>query len=582
MLQKGFWFLILLGCLQGPSLRAQLRYRLSDILKSPVEYRTPFKMSLFDLKVGFSALGSQALSFDSTETELKNFDHLFARTMNSINLDLLKVNYPLYLIPQNFIDLHTGLGISYRYSLINLGLPADWQPGAATEKTKYYFAPQLAALYLNQAALYQLTPRIYSYVQFNVGRSYASLYKNKRGKRYLDQEGWQYSIALGFKLLEKAGPTNREGLGIELNYSFTQFDPMRDPRDISPITHLNFNALGIFLTFNPIMGGNPTVGDEAKKLFRDKDYIAAKANFQSFIQTLPQHPRQYKALYMIEKCNQLIPNQEVELADTLIQAENYGKAARYLSHASQTSDQALQKKIASQYDTIRAWFKTEMDSMLRNNQVDQAETRLKQVSDLKIPATQTLIDQYRAEIYFHRGVVFTEFEAWKQAIKYFDLAVKSKPPIRERVNPWLLKIAYGYVQDVNKSVDVQSVALALESLRKATSLRREIVFLTEEYINNLENGIVHLKREAAKKRFQAERQAILEPSEKSPLLIKIGMHQHQVLSTLGPPAYKNHYVNHQEQQYDLWLYQYADDLRLELYFWEGILQKIVTPHSDIE
>jgi len=571
------WLLILCSCLQMSALRAQIRYRLSDIFKSPIEYRTPFKMSLFDLKVGFTNLGAQSLTFDSTETELKNFDYLLARSMNSINLDLFKINYPYYLIPQNFIDLHTGLGISYCYALFNLGLPDDWQPSSVSEKSKYYFAPQLATVYLNQSALYQLTPRLYSYLQFNAGRSYASLYKNKKGQRYLDQEGWQYTIAVGLKLLEKAGPANREGLGVEINYNFAQFDPMRDPRDISPITHLKFNSLGIMLTFNPIMGGSPTVGDEAKKLFRRGDYIAAKANFQSFIQTLPKHPRHYKAVHMIDKCNQFIPNQEVQLADTLIKAENYGKAVRYLAHASQSAAQAVQEKIAAQYDSIRAWFTAEMDSMLRNNQIDQAENRLNQVANLNIPATQTLIDQYSAEIYFHRGVVFTEYEAWEQAIKYFDLAVKANPAIRERVNPWLLKIAYGYVQDVNKSVDVRSVELALESLRNATSLRQEIAFLTEKYIQNLENGVTQLKRQAAQKQFQTERQTILEPPEKLSSRLKIGMHQHQVLDVLGPPSYQNHYVNQQDQRYELWLYQYAKEPQLELYFYESILQKIIFP-----
>lgn len=50
-------------------IQSQILYKISDFFKNPIEYRTPFTMSLFDLKAGTQIIGftGNSILFDSTE-----------------------------------------------------------------------------------------------------------------------------------------------------------------------------------------------------------------------------------------------------------------------------------------------------------------------------------------------------------------------------------------------------------------------------------------------------------------------------------------------------------------------------------
>ncbi|MCK4448173.1 MAG: hypothetical protein KAW56_13960, partial [Candidatus Marinimicrobia bacterium] len=148
------------------------------------------------------------------------------------------------------------------------------------------------------------------------------------------------------------------------------------------------------------------------------------------------------------------------------------------------------------------WYIEEIDTNILANDIDKAEILLKEVETLKIREIRNLLDQYWSEIYFNRGVAFTEYEIWDKAIYFFDRSVRKYPQIRERVDPWLLKIAFGYINDVNKSVDQKNIDLALESLRQATRIRPDIGFITKGHIEKLEERIEYLKQEAAAQKLR--------------------------------------------------------------------------------
>lgn len=556
-----------------PQAYSQIRYKIADFFKSPIEYRTPFTFSLFDLKGGVTFLGARSITFDSTETELEYFDSTPIRTIYSVDLDLFKFNYFRYILRQNFIDFQTGFGVKYMSGFVRLGLPSSWPRDHPDDGTRLYFYPELLEANINQSFLYQFSRRFYGYFQINFGRALASLYHSKEGSRYLDQEGLTYSYALGVKMFRKPRSVSKEGYGLEVRYTLAKFENFRDPDNKSPIINLNFSNIGIYFTVNSILGGNPTVGDEANALYKSGDYIAAKANFETFLESYTKHSRQFKARKIIQECINHIPYQEVAIAESFIEAENFTKAANYLSSASRLESPDLRERINKNYRKISSRLFENIREYILANEINAAQDLLQYLESHKITEVQDTINQYWSEVYFHRGTTFMEYEVWDKALYYFDLAVKKNPPIRERIDPWILKIAIGYINDANKSVDKKSIDLALESLRQASRVRPDIDFITREHIEKLEQGIEYLKQEAASEKLRRSVEQIrtipLDTPQPEP-----GIKSKIVLSMWGEPAYKNTLTDNLNQIYELWIYQFPDDSEKHLFFRDKVLLKI--------
>ena len=564
--------------IQGFAFGQTIIYRIADFFKNPIEYRNPFGIVIFDIKGGGQFLGANAVGFDSTETSLEGFDQLFNRYIHNVEVDLVKYNLLGQVIPQNFADFQTGLGFKYKSSIINQGLPESWPQYAFGVDQKLYFAPRLIEGNINQSLAFQWSKRFYNYLQFNAGRAYISAYKTREGDRFLNQNGWTFSVALGMKFLSKIGYDFKEVYGIELEYNIARFDNFSDSRNLSPIENLNFSSIGISLTFSMINGGNSTQGDEAKALFKKGDYIAAKANFEDFISKNPTHPRLFKAHWMIDECNDLMAFQQVELANHFIEVKNFSKASQYLKLAEKSQYESLTQDIDSSYNEIIQWWRNGMDSLILSNSIDRAEQFLNETQRLNLPNTEELRNQYISEINFHRGVVFTDYKNWEKALLFFDQALKLNPSIRERIEPYLTIIAYGYIADVNLFVEQQNIELALEYLRQATAIRPEINFLTREHIETLEQGIQYLREQAAVEKLQKavdETRRIPVQSEFQP---QIGMKRDRIKTEYGPPAYKKSLQSSQNQEYELWIYTTVDSNEVLYYFKNGILSKIEKPN----
>lgn len=557
------------------SLPAQWYYKVADIFRNPTEYRAPLKMTLFEVRTGFQTfgIGTQPLYFDSTESNYDNFNPFYARTLHSVELDLFKFNWPVYILPQNLFDFQTGIGGKYSYSLIKYPLPSAWPQYMPNSSDPLYLSPRVYEFNVNQSMIFQWAPAIYNYFTFSYGLAYGSAYKTHFDDHFLYQKGRTYSFALGVKFLGSVGYKIKEGYGVELRYTYGDFGDLRDPHHISPVSKVNFNTLGISLAFNSNMGGGRTEGDEAKKLYYSGDYMAAKATFNEFLTKYPRHPKAYKARAMIKECDKRIPYQEIVLAESFIEARNYSKAAEYLASAGVTRNLTLRGRISENYDKITNWFRDTMDSLITLNQIDQAEYILNETIKLNLPDTGDLYNRYRSEIYFHRGAVFMEYGMWEKAIEYFDAAIGQYPLIRKRVDPYLMEIANGYINDANLSVDKKSIALALESLTKATTLRPDIRNLTVPYIKNLEEGIKMLRQEAAKQKTRESIGLTFNPPPQNPAP-EPGMTSAQIQKLLGEPTTRTRLEAAGGHTYELWIYAYKDKTDRQVYFDNDLMVKM--------
>lgn len=568
-------FSLLLLIISARASEAQILYRVADFFTNPIEYRTPFAFLPFEIKLGPQILGvgSYPLKFDSTESQFSSYENIFSRMTPNFEIEFAKFNWLVYLIPQNFVDLPTGFGLRYCDALVHLKPPSNWTTINPVTQEKLMLAPRLWEYNLNQSALFQWSPQWYGYFTFAYGRIYATAYLTDRRKRLLSQEGHSYSFCLGAKYLGSIGYRLKEGFGVELKYTFARLKPCKDPLNLSPITSLNLNSIGLNLTFALNVGGSPTQADDGKKLYSQGDYLAAKANFEEFLRQYPHHPRRFKAQGMIAECQKRIPFQEIVLAEELIAARDYARAVEHLHAAWETTNMGLRMRVEKNYQLLTDWFQDTMDSLLTANLIEQAVALVTNFETFKIPNTTPIIERYWSEIWFHRGAVFTSYGLWEKAIDAFDKAINKYPPIRERVSPWLLKIAQGYINDANKAVDKASIALALESLRQATLIRPEIAVITKPYITTLEQGLSYLKQEAGKAQLRATIERVFNPPQPEKLPTT-GMSTESVRQLWGEPLYRNVISDESQRDYELWIYPYAHDADCYLYFLNGKLYKM--------
>ncbi len=564
-------------------------YKIADFLRNPIEYRYPFSFSPFEIKAGseilhMNAIGTDStemalLGYDTTKTYFFGYDAIFTnRYMHSVELELAKINLVALLIPQNMLDFQTGVGFRYSTSSQKKELPEIWKQNTAESDDQLYFAPQLMDWHISQSILFQWSQRFYNYIQWNWGKSSASLYKTYEGDRFLKQKGNTHSVAVGFKRLSRIDSNYKDGYGIEIRYTTAKFNDFPDVDDLTPIRTMDFSSLGIYFTFNMINGGSPTQADAAKVQYKRKDYIAAKAGFEEFIASNPSHPRLFKARMMVDRCDYLMAFQQVDLAKQALKKGNRNQASLYLNKAAAIGNPSVAGDLDSCFQVIRSWWQNYLDSLLINNKIEDGIEFLNRTKTLKFPNSDNLKNQYWSEIYFHRGVVFTNYGAWEKAIQFFDLAVGKYPPIKERVTPYLSKVAYGYINDFNLSIDHQSIELALESLRSATEMQPEIGSVTEPYIQTLEDGIQYLKRQAGIDRLKylvEESRRIPEDSQLTPL---IGKTAAIIESELGSPYYKKSLETNKNNVYELWIYKTTGDSGdVYFYFNNNILAKIENP-----
>jgi tetratricopeptide (TPR) repeat protein len=557
--------------------QAQILLKISDFFRNPIEFRTPFTVLPFEIKIGtqFLGMGSQPLVFDSTESAFERYNALFNRNSFNFELELAKINGLLYLLPQNFIDFPTGVGIRYTNALARLGLPNNWPGNHPLTQEKLYLNPRMREYFISQSAIFQWSTRWYGYLSFNYGWAHATAYVSERDKHYLPQDGHTYTFTLGLKYLGSPGFRLKESFGIELKYTLAQMNKVKDPDNLSPITSLNLNSLGINLTFAANLGGSRTQADDAKELYRQGDFLAAKANLNEFLERYPHHPKRFKAEWLRRDCEIRVPFQEVVLGEEYLKVQNYSQAIEHLKLAQQTTNTAILLRIENDFQKITAWFQNSMDSLIQANAIEAATTLLTTFEGYQVPKTVELTDRYWSEIWFHRGAVFTTYGWWEKAIDAFDKAIGKYPPIRERVDPWLLKIAHGYIHDTNAALDKSSLALALESLRQATIIRPEIGAITKPYVTTLEESINYLKRQAGlTKLHQTVEQLRHPPSPRQQPTTGMPMDTVQIL--LGQPIYRNSIQDNAGRQFELWIYSDSQSKYQYLYFLNRKLYKLET------
>ena len=124
--------------------------------------------------------------------------------------------------------------------------------------------------------------------------------------------GTSMNVGLGFRYIIDPGKANRFSIGVDLRHSYTKINSIDDPSDLTPVKRFDLANYGIYLSLSTFYGGKKTIGDEAKDIYYESDYLTAKSKFTDFINDYPTHSNKYRALEFIKECNRKIPYQIME------------------------------------------------------------------------------------------------------------------------------------------------------------------------------------------------------------------------------------------------------------------------------
>ena len=89
----------------------------------------------------------------------------------------------------------------------------------------------------------------------------------------LTGSGTSAAMGAGIRFILDPGKENRFTVGLDFRYSYTKIHTILDPADITPINRFDLSNYGLYFTLSAFYGGKKTIGDEAKKLCKYKDYI---------------------------------------------------------------------------------------------------------------------------------------------------------------------------------------------------------------------------------------------------------------------------------------------------------------------
>ena len=83
-----------------------------------------------------------------------------------------------------------------------------------------------------------------------------------------------------------SGMTNRFAVGVDLKYTHTNINKIKDSKDLTPINNFTIQTAGIYATASVFFGGRKTKGDTGKMHYYRRDFIAAKRILAEFVDIL--------------------------------------------------------------------------------------------------------------------------------------------------------------------------------------------------------------------------------------------------------------------------------------------------------
>ena len=505
----------------------------------------------------------------------QNIENIFG---TSLDIDIGMINIPNLVMKTSWMNVLTGL--NYRSSSIisPKEVPPNWKTGTVLETNKIRFKPEVREYLITNSFQWQPFNSWYLNFRYGYGLAFSKFYYDDDLESINDSpkgSGTSMNVGLGFRYIIDPGKANRFSIGVDLRHSYTKINSIDDPNDLTPVKRFDLANYGVYFSLSTFYGGEKTIGDEAKDIYYESDYLTAKSKFTDFINDYPTHSNKYRALEFIEQCNKKIPYQIMEeglyfddVGDSEKALDKYIKARSRVM----TNDTLILESLNFRINEIARKWLNSAELLLDRGFYKDALDLVNKVSSF-YSVEDKLINKFKSYVVLEEGKKLQSILILGKAMEKYSEALKLNTELESNVQALQYQAGIQLVELANKVDAFDEVNLAVQSLEQAKILSSSIGSSNEQLLNDLQrklNSYSNYKTNMIID-YEMSKARYLQAIARSPRLT-IGMTLPLIEELLGDPheIITSKATNQKEQ---LWVY-FLKDKKLELSFKDFILFKI--------
>ena len=555
-------------------------------------FREPIVFTPFEVKAGYLNYGGKSywsgspfnktsikvtdlpVLLDSTQYQFNILDALSNRKGTFIEVDILRTNFPYFLIHQNYFDMQLGLGFQYTDFSSNPSLPSEtgkeWLK--ASTRGDYYFHPRSLGLNINTSLSWQLARNRATYIYHSFGVNSLSLYESEGGEKDLSGLGLSESFGIGTKYIFNQGNGNfNYTIGIEAKWSRLYMSSVKVADGLSPIYGIDLRASGIFLTTGIQFGGKHTDGDIAYSYMINNDFISAAESFEVFLAKERRHGKRDEALEMLQYCQSQIPYQQVSFGVEDLFDSDFNDAVEWFDAATAEAEDDLKIKIQEHRRNIANELIDSVQNYKSQMTIAEAEKLILYAKKLDPDLLQ--VNKTMAGLFLDKGKLNTDIGNYSGAIQNYKDAIQLNPTIESLVSAKMKKLANLFMKDAYLAAKDDEFYLVVNSLKSIIELAPELTNELEPYLIKLETP---LKNQHSSEKTNYAQDYIKKRKMKTVIdnsqVLQLGMTQKEVKKIMGIPKYTDN-MNEPRRQFEMWTYT-TDSTISRLYFENNMLMRI--------
>ena len=523
----------------------------------PIEIRYGFG---YNIGGGFLGLGNLKSNWMSYESDVNKFDggEMVSRLGHQLDLDILKTNLAYYWFGNSWLDMHTGINIRYSSLLLPSILPPQWTVLNASWKDGVKFSGKIYEIGWSQSLMLQWFESWYTTYRYTYGIAYSRFYK---GKSTPTGTGPSQSFTLGARYIIDTGIVNRFAIGLDLKYTNTAINKIKDSDDETPIKKFTIQTAGIYATASVFFGGQQTKGDKGKTHYYIKDYISAKRILEEFVDEHPNHANIHRAKKLIVESERKIPYQLMRQGMSFDDRGMIERAVEKYIRAKTLADTLLAGAIDDRLREIAFREIEKAEGWLNQGYGDTAIAHVTMVSGW-YPSLSHHIKRFKINYYMYQGEELYKIGLNDRALNYFDQALQMDPRLTFEVATYKHRIAVDLLTMADSLKDLNSLKFVIYALDKTRLLTGGLNKTNTQILDELKGKLAIKEAYDIRKKIDE----ILEETKEQNVInpIKVGMMISEVEKIMGSPT--EVVTNGSEGKSQLWIYRYPDKKELYLTF----------------
>ena len=524
----------------------------------PMELRYGFG---YNAGGGFLGLGDLKSSWMSYESDVPDFGGggFSSRLSQQFDLDILKTNLAYYWFGNSWLDMHTGINLRYSDLLSPADIPDDWIISKSSWIANTQFSGKMFEVAWSQSLMLQWFESWYTTYRYTYGIAFSEIYSAKNSPTGY---GPSQSFTMGARIIVDPGMTNRFAVGVDLKYTHTNINKIKDSNDITPINNFTIQTAGIYATASVFFGGRKTKGDTGKMHYYRRDFIAAKRILEEFVDENPNHANVNRAKKLIVKSELNIPIQLMQEGMSFDERGMLERAVEKYIRAKSMADSSLSIVIEDQLRIIAFREVEKAEGWLNRGFGDSAIAHVTMVSGW-YPQINHHLKRFQITHLLNQGENLYRIGLNDRALGRFDKALEMDPGLAFEIAAYKHQIASDLLTMADSLKDLNSLRFIVYALERTKQLTGGLNKANTQILNELKLKLSAQEEFATRLKIDAILRSEKEKKE-SHNPIELGMSITQVEDIMGSPS--EIVSNGSERRDQLWIYRYENGAEVYLTF----------------